>query len=59
MVLYGTLDTRIRDKIWSAFEESYLPVKVDVLAYDHITYPPLKAHIDAMMQPLFTQAELR
>ena len=33
--------------------------KVDVIAYDLITYPPLKAHIDGVMVPLFDSSDLR
>lgn len=59
LVLYGQIDATLRDRIWSAFEASYLPIKVDVVAYDLITYPPFRTHIDTVMQPLWTQTELK
>jgi hypothetical protein len=34
-----------------------LPVTVDLQADALITYPPLKAHIDAVMRPLFERQE--
>jgi predicted nucleotidyltransferase len=52
MVLYGTLDEKTVDRIITLFNESSLPMKVDIQAYHLITYPPLKAHIDAVMLPL-------
>ncbi len=59
MVLYGDLDEKTLDRIWTLFEESLLPVKVDVSAYNLIDYPPLKAHIDEVMKVLFTREELQ
>ncbi|MFN9789627.1 MAG: nucleotidyltransferase family protein [Holosporales bacterium] len=53
LVLYGPIPEAIITDLKSAFEESILPMRVDVVAYDLITYPPLKAHIDAVMQPLY------
>ena len=58
IVLYGTLDDALIDRLWTLFDESSLVLKVDVNAYDRIAYPPLKAHIDAVMMPLFTQEDL-
>ncbi len=55
MVLYGNLNNAMVDRIWTLFDESNLPMTVDVNAYDLITYPPLKAHIDSTMTPLFTK----
>ena len=59
IVLYGNLDETILDRISTLFDESLLSLKVDVVAYDLITYPPLKTHIDAVMLPLFTQKTLQ
>lgn len=53
LVLYGPVPETVVTDLKNAFEESILPMRVDVVAYDLITYPPLKAHIDAVMQPLY------
>ena len=55
LVLYGTLDENDVDHLHTLFEESSLPVKVDVMAYHLIDYPPLKAHVTAVMRPLFSK----
>jgi predicted nucleotidyltransferase len=59
LVLYGSLDEKTADRIARLFEESFLPVKVDVQVYQYITFEPLKAHIDRVMLPLFTQQDLK
>ncbi len=56
LVLYGSLDARDVDRLSTLFEEASLPMSVDVSAYHLIDYPPLKAHIDAVMTPLFADA---
>ncbi|MFN7309776.1 MAG: nucleotidyltransferase domain-containing protein [Vampirovibrionales bacterium] len=48
LVLYGNIDDALVNRLWTLFDESHLPVKVDLHAYDLIQYPPLKAHIDAV-----------
>ena len=53
LVLYGTLDAHDMDRLHTLFEESSLPMSVDVSAYHLIDYPPMKAHVDAVMRPLF------
>jgi uncharacterized protein len=58
MVLYGNMDTQTIDRLSTVFDESALPVKVDLTAYSLITYPPLKTHIDAVMQVLFMAEQL-
>jgi predicted nucleotidyltransferase len=58
LVLYGALDQRTLDEIYTLFAESALPVTVDAQAYNLIEYPPLKAHIDRCAHILFTQEEL-
>lgn len=58
MVLFGALDDRQIQRIWTLFDTSALAVAVDVLAYDAITHAPLKRHIDNVMRPLFAKAEL-
>jgi predicted nucleotidyltransferase len=58
MVFHGDIDEALVDRLWTLFDESNLPIKVDVLGYDLIPYPPIKQHIDAVEQTLFTQADL-
>lgn len=58
MVLYGAVSQETVNRIYTIFTESYLPFTVDLQAYDLIEYPPLKKHIDEVMQPLFTRDDL-
>ena len=53
LVLYGAVDQSDVDRLYTLFEESLLPMTVDVTAYHLICYPPLKAHITEVMRPLF------
>jgi predicted nucleotidyltransferase len=55
LVLYGPLTENDIDRIYTLFQESSLPVSVDVTAFELIDYPPLKAHITAVMKPLFSK----
>ena len=41
------------------FDDSSLGLRVDVQAYQHIQYPPLKRHIDTMAKVLFTRQEIK
>lgn len=59
MVLYGDLREHDISRLHTLFDESSLPVKVDVSAYELIDYPPLKAHVDASALLLFTGEDLR
>jgi len=52
LVLYGDLDTKTIDHLWTLFDESSLPFKVDVLAYQLINHKALKQHIDEVMLPI-------
>jgi predicted nucleotidyltransferase len=52
LVLYGPLSAADIDRIYTRFEDSALPIKVDVAAFDLIDHPPLKQHIAAVMRPL-------
>ncbi len=52
LILYGALQEADVARIITRFSESLLPFTVDVHAYHLISYPPLKAHIDAVMRPL-------
>ena len=58
IVLRGSVDEKTIDRIRTLFNESNLPVKVDVLLYSLIKKPELKAHIDLVSQPLLTQKDL-
>lgn len=59
LVLYGTIDAKTIDRLWTLFHESELPFKVDVHAYGLIDHGPLKEHIDEVRRILFTAKELR
>ena len=59
LVLYGNLQEREVDRIYTLFDESSLGLRVDVQAYQHIQYPPLRRHIDAMAKVLFTRQEIK
>jgi predicted nucleotidyltransferase len=52
LVLYGPLSAADIDRIYTLFEESPLPIKVDVVAFDRIDHLPFKQHITTVMQPL-------
>ena len=58
LVLYGDVDEAKADRLWTCFYESLLPYKVDVTVYQHITYPPLKRHIDQEAKTLFSKQKL-
>lgn len=59
MVIDGELTEADIDHIYTLFDESLLPIKVDVNALHLIDYPPLKEHIDAVFLPLLTQDDLK
>ncbi len=59
MVLRGTVDEAAIATIRMLLDDSLLPYKIDLCAYDLIDYPPLRAHIDLVAQTLLTQADLR
>lgn len=58
LVLYGNISAAGIDRLWTLFNESNLPYKVDINAYHLIHYPPLKRHIDQFSKALFTRNEL-
>ena len=58
LVLYGDLEEHEIDRIYTLFDESNLGIRVDVQAYRHIQYPPLKRHVDAMAKILFTRKDI-
>ncbi|MCI5125346.1 MAG: nucleotidyltransferase domain-containing protein [Candidatus Electrothrix sp. AR5] len=57
LVIYGSADEAVCDRLWTLFHESRLPFAVDVTSYNTITYAPLRAHIDAVARPLFVRTE--
>jgi predicted nucleotidyltransferase len=57
LILYGALEPSDVDRLHTLFEESSLPMEVDVNAWDLITYPPLKANVKSVMRPLFGKAD--
>ena len=59
LVLRGGIREKQIDRLWTLFHESNLPVSVDVKSYELTTYPPLKAHMDKVCKPLFTQQDLK
>jgi predicted nucleotidyltransferase len=59
MVLHGTLDEPAIGRIRTLLDDSLLPYKIDLCAYDLIAYPPLRAQIDQVAKTLLTQADLR
>ena len=58
LVLYGSVDQKTADRIWSLLADSSLPIKVDVLVYDRVKKPELKRHIDLVAVDLFTRDDL-
>ena len=58
IVLDGNIEETVADRLWTCFTESLLPYKVDINIYKHITYPPLKKHIDRCGKTLFTREQL-
>lgn len=58
MVLRGRLDEAAVARIRRLLDDSLLPYKIDLCAYDLIGYEPLRAHIDLVAKTLLTQADL-
>jgi uncharacterized protein len=52
LVVYGPVAQSDIDRLFTVFEESFLPIRVDILAYDLITHAPLRHHIDEAAKPL-------
>ncbi len=57
LVIYGSADNAICDRLWTLFHESRLPFAVDIASYSTITYAPLREHIDAVARPLLISTE--
>ncbi len=58
LVIYGADDPRLVDQLFTLFDESLLPMTVDIVDYDRIDHPPLKGHIDAVVRILFDRRDL-
>lgn len=52
LVIYGLSDETSADRIYTELNDSSLPMKVDVVSYNHVAHDALKAHIEAVMKPI-------
>ena len=59
LAVHGDIPEKGVARLRTLFIESSLPVSVDVARYDRISHAPLRAHIDKVRQPLFTQDDLK
>lgn len=59
LVLRGNVGEKTVDHLRTLFTESNLALKVDLLIYERIRKPELKAHIDLVSRPLFTRGDLQ
>lgn len=59
LVIYGNIDYPTEWRLRTLFQESSLPVEVDVVVYGHIKYEPLKRHIDSVALKIFDGSYLR
>ncbi len=59
LVVHGSVQDTTIDRLWTLFNESNLPFSVDIASYESMTYRPLKEHVDAVGQRLFTAQEIR
>lgn len=59
LVVHGSLTDKNINRLWTLFNESSLPVGVDVKSYELTNHAPLKAHMDKVCKRLFTQEELQ
>ena len=57
LVVYGSITEATIRRLYTLFTESSLPVKVDIVGYNLVAYPPLKRHIDGNVKILFTQRD--
>ncbi|MCH2227438.1 MAG: nucleotidyltransferase domain-containing protein [Candidatus Caenarcaniphilales bacterium] len=55
LVIFGNLNEKDEDRLWTLFSESSLAIKVDVKIYQNITYKALKDHIDQNAKTLLTK----
>ncbi len=56
LVLYGPVPEAMLARLHQRFEDSLLPVSVDLLIYERIADPALKAEIDRFARMLFEPA---
>lgn len=59
LVIYGLIDEKTIDRIYTSFKNSMLSLRVDVQAYELIEYLPLRNHIDQNMVSLFDYTSLK
>ena len=59
LILYGPVAERDVARLRTLLGESNLSVTVDIVAYGLLGDAPLKAHIDAVKRPLFSQNDLK
>jgi predicted nucleotidyltransferase len=58
LVLYGQVPEATLALLHQRFEDSLLPVTVDLLVYDRIEHGALKAHVDRAGRRLFAHAQI-
>lgn len=58
LVIYGLIDEKTIDRIYTLLKDSNLPFKTDIQSYNLIKYLPLKKHIDVNMVLLFKHEQL-
>ena len=58
LVLYGDIDGATADRLWTLFDESSLPYKVDVQVFNLVDYPPLRRHIEEKAKTLLTKEQI-
>ena len=59
LVLFCNLQEQEIARIFTLLDDSSLGLKVDVIAYHHIHYPPFKRHIDDNAKQLFTHQDIK
>ena len=59
LVLYGDIDDKDCNKLWTIFYESALPYKVDIINYKNIVCIPMKRHIDTYSKILFKKETIK
>lgn len=59
MAIDGTLTEDDIDRLYTLFDESLLPFKVDVNALNLIDYRPLKDHVETVFYPLLSHDDLK
>jgi uncharacterized protein len=59
LVIHGPMPQAGVDRLVTELGESLLSITADVVVYDRLDHPALKAHIDRVAIPLFTRQALR